>query len=130
VFLLNSLATFTTLATPPVKAPRADNPAKIGMSGSTPPFFGIFIVRGTFVFLVLNVFCATATHFLVNFIKFFSPTFFFITFLVALSAALKPQPPPIFRFAFMAVVTPQATAFSFKLESFDLNLSQARCSNI
>jgi hypothetical protein len=28
------------------------------------------------------------------------------------------------------VVTPQATAFSFKLESFDLNLSQARCSNI
>ena len=50
----NSFTTFTILPTPPVSAPNADKPAKIGIKGRTPPFFGIGIILGVLVFLFLD----------------------------------------------------------------------------
>lgn len=75
MFLLNSLVVLTTLATLPIRAHNADKEAKIGMSSSTLPFFGIDIILETFEFLVLNAFRANAIHFLLNFNTFFSPIF-------------------------------------------------------
>lgn len=45
--ILNSFMVLAIPAAPPAIAPAADNPAKIGIRGNTPPLFGIGITRGS-----------------------------------------------------------------------------------
>jgi hypothetical protein len=85
------------------------------------------MILGVWFFLTFlhEVFLAATRHFRANFFTSFSPLLFLSIFLPALTADLNLQPPPNLRFNFIAVVTPQVTAFSFKDESFALTLSHA-----
>ena len=134
---LASMTVLATAAAPPDNAPKALRPANIGISGKTPPVFGIGKIRGVLIcFLPPAFFTATRAAFTLIATSFFRLlfVFFFNNFATLLMTALRMptflrMPIPNLRLTFIVLVIAQAAAFSPNLASEALTRSQALCLN-